>query len=106
MSDLLNFAVALLVMLPLGGLCLWMSYRLGQRLRGTDEGTASLLGIALFPLPFSLVFFIMLHLLHLPHDDVYACPGILVGGLMGTRTARLQNLEQGGARHPAEGELP
>jgi len=105
MSDLLNFAVALLIMLPLGGLCAWMSYRLGQRLKVTDEGTASRLGIALFPLPFYLVFFILLRLLHLPHDAVYACPGIFIGGLMGTRAARLRNMEQGSTRNPAEGEI-
>ena len=94
MSDLLSFVVALLVILPLGGSCLWASYRLGRRLRVAGEISAALLGIILVPLPFNLAFFILLHLLHLHHDAQYAFTGIVYGGLMGMRAARLQNLER------------
>ena len=93
MSDILNFAFALLVMLPLGGLCLWASYKLGCRLRVTDETSASLIGIVLAPLPFNLAFFILIHILRLRHDAEYAFSGVLLGGLMGMRAARLQNLK-------------
>ena len=92
MSEMLNFVAALLIMLPLGGLCLWVSYGLGQRLRVIEETTASLLGIILTPIPFNLIFFIFLRLLHLSHDAEYAFAGILLSGLMGMRAARFHNL--------------
>lgn len=104
-SFLACLAVALLVLVPFGLVCLWASYRLGKRLRLTDQTTTTVLGIGVLPLPFTVVFMlvliIVLHLLHLPHNGQYApflsvAGGIAVGGWMGAETARLENLKQQG----------
>jgi len=83
-SFLACFGVTLLVLVPLGFLCLLASYRLGRRLRLTDHTMTLVLGIGVFPPPFIIAFMvavgILLHLLHLPHDGQYAAGGIAVGG--------------------------
>jgi ABC-type antimicrobial peptide transport system permease subunit len=102
-SILACFGIALLVMVPFGLLCFWASYRLGKRQRLTDEAMTIVLGIGVLPLPFAIVFMlvliIVLHLLHLPHNGQYApflgvAGGIAVGGWMGAGVARLENLKE------------
>ncbi len=99
--------VNLLVMLLLGLLCFWASYRLGRRLRLTDQVTTLVLGIGVFPLPFMIASIvaigILLHLLHLPHNGNETASGwtgtpcgIAVGGWMGAGAARLENLKPQG----------
>ena len=95
---LVCLVVALLVLLPFGALCIWASYRLGRRLRLTDQTLTLVLGIGVFSLPFMIAFGVTLeilrHLLHLPNDGQYAVGGIAVGGWMGAGSARLQNLKE------------
>jgi len=104
-SFLACFGIALLVMVPFGLLCLWASYRLGKRLRLTDQAMTIVLGIGVLPLPFTVVFMlvliIVLHLLHLPHNGQYAPflsagGGIAVCGWMGAGASRLENLKRQG----------
>lgn len=97
-SFLACFGTALLTLVPLGFLCLWASYRLGRRLRLTDQTAALVLGIGVFPLPFMVMFMVavslLTHFLHLPHDGQYMAGGIAVGGWMGAGAARLENLKR------------
>ena len=99
-SFLACFAVALLVLVPFGLLCLWASYRLGRWLCLTDPTMTIVLGIGVFPLPFIVGFIVAIsiatHLLHLPHDGQYAAGGIAIGGWMGAGAARLENLKPKG----------
>ena len=99
-SWLACLGVYFLVMVPLGLLCVWASYRLGRRLRLTDQTVTIVLGIGVFPLPFIIAFMvaieIVLHLLHLPRGGQYAAGGIAVGGWMGAGAARLENLKRQG----------
>ena len=97
--NLPSFLLGSALMLPLGGLCLWLSFRLGRRLRVTDELMSVFLGIAVFPWPFTVAFLVLFHLFRLPHDAEYAFSAILVAGWMGAGIARVQNLNDAGPKN-------